>query len=95
MNSLNRPSRNDQPRWTCRIRLCALYWVATPMRRMPEFTQFDSVKSMIRNLPANGTAGLARQSVSGPSREPRPPASTTASVFRASREPAGPWSSFL
>ncbi len=78
MNSPNRPSRKVQPRWTCRIRLCALYWVATPMRRMPEFTQFDSAKSMMRNLPPNGTAGLARQSVRWPRRAPRPPASTMA-----------------
>ncbi len=80
MNSLNRPSRNDHPRCTWRIRLCALYCVAMPMRRMPELRQFESVKSMIRNFPPNGTEGLARQSVSGPSRDPRPPASTKASV---------------
>ena len=63
-----------------RIRLFALYCVATPMRRMPEFTQFESVKSMMRNLPPNGTAGLQRQSVSCFSRVPRPPASTSATV---------------
>ena len=34
-----------------RIRLCALYCVATPMRRMPELSAFDSAKSMIRDLP--------------------------------------------
>jgi hypothetical protein len=34
-------------------------------------------------LPPNGTAGLARHSVSGPRREPLPPASTIASVWRA------------
>ena len=74
MNSFKRPSRKLQPRWMCRIRLCDLYCVATPMRRMPEFTQLDSGKSMMRNLPPNGTAGLARQSVSCISRLPRPPA---------------------
>ncbi len=42
--------------------LCALYCVSTPMRRMPELRQFESGKSMMRNLPPNGTAGLARQS---------------------------------
>ncbi len=30
----------------------------------PELTQLESAKSMMRNLPPNGTAGLARQSVS-------------------------------
>jgi hypothetical protein len=30
------------------------------MRRMPELTQFDSTKSMMRNLPPNGVAGLQR-----------------------------------
>jgi hypothetical protein len=66
------------------IRLCALYWVATPMRRMPELTQLDSVKSMMRNLPAKGTAGLERQSVSCFRRLPRPPASTSAKDSRVS-----------
>ena len=63
-----------------------MYCVAMPMRRMPELTQFDSVKSMMRNLPPNGTAGLARQSVSARSRSPRPPASTIARVWRVSWE---------
>jgi hypothetical protein len=31
-----------------RIRLCALYCVSTPMRRMPELTQLLSAKSMMR-----------------------------------------------
>jgi hypothetical protein len=48
------------------------------MRRTPELTQFDSVKSMMRYLPPKGTAGLQRQSVSSFRRLPRPPASTTA-----------------
>ena len=39
---------------------CDLYCVSTAMRRMPELTQFDSTKSMMRNLPPNGVAGLAR-----------------------------------
>ena len=40
-----------QPRCRWRIRLCALYCVATAMRRMPEFSAFDSAKSMMRDLP--------------------------------------------
>ena len=36
--------------------------------RMPEFTQFDSEKSMMRYLPPNGVAGLARWSVNCMSR---------------------------
>ena len=55
-----------------------------PIRRTPEFTQFESVKSMMRNFPPNGTAGFARQSVSGPSRAPRPPARIIATVLRVS-----------
>ena len=50
------------------------YWVSTPMSKIPEFTQFDSVKSMIRYLPANGTAGFARRSDSRHRRLPTPPA---------------------
>jgi hypothetical protein len=66
------------------MRLCALYCVRTAMRRMPELMQFDSAKSMMRNLPPNGTAGLARRSVSYFSRLPRPPARTSAMERRGS-----------
>ncbi|MNT16422.1 hypothetical protein D3C72_1515240 [compost metagenome] len=63
---------------------CDLYCVTTAMRRMPEFRQLDSAKSMMRNLPPKYTAGLARRSVSCLRREPRPPASTSAMVRRTS-----------
>src|ERR1017187_5971211 len=59
-NSPKRPSRKLQPRCTCRIRLCALYCVQMPMRRMPELTQLDRAKSIMRNLPPKGSAGWAR-----------------------------------
>ena len=49
--SLRSGRRKFQPRCKCRIRLCALYCVATPMRRMPELIALDSAKSMIRALP--------------------------------------------
>src|SRR5712691_5195726 len=49
---------------------------------MPEFTQLDSVKSMMRYLPANGTAGLARCADRTLSRSPCPPARITAATFR-------------
>ncbi len=49
--SLRSGRKKFQPRCRWRIRLCALYWVATPMRRMPEFSAFDSAKSMMRDLP--------------------------------------------
>jgi len=47
---------------------------------MPEFTQFDSTKSMMRNLPPKGVAGLQRCAVRSRSRSPRPPAMMMASV---------------
>ncbi len=74
--SLRSGRKKFQPRWRWRIRLCALYWVATPIRRMPELSAFDSAKSMMRLLPPKYTAGLARTAVSSCRREPRPPAST-------------------
>ena len=43
----------------CWISDCALYCVSTVIWRMPEFTQFDSTKSMMRNLPPNGRRRLA------------------------------------
>jgi hypothetical protein len=74
--SLRTSWKKFQPRCMCRMRLCALYCVATAMRRMPELSAFDSAKSMIRDLPPKYTAGFARLSVSSISRLPRPPAST-------------------
>ena len=49
--SLRSGRRKFQPRCRWRIRLCALYCVATAMRRMPELSAFDSAKSMMRDLP--------------------------------------------
>ena len=49
--SLRSGRRKFQPRWRWRIRLCALYCVATPMRRMPELSALESAKSMMRDLP--------------------------------------------
>jgi hypothetical protein len=74
--SLRSGRKKFQPCWRWRIRLCALYWVATPIRRMPELMAFDNAKSMIRLLPPKNTAGFARLSVNSFRREPRPPAST-------------------
>ncbi len=62
----------------CSFSECGRYWVRIMTSEIPEFTQFESVKSMIRYLPAKGTAGLARFSVSTPRREPSPPARMTA-----------------
>ena len=72
--SHGRPS----PMWSFSER--GLYCVSTTMSVMPELTQFDSVKSMIRYLPPNGTAGFARTEERIESRSPSPPASTTAIV---------------
>src|SRR6516165_558695 len=59
---------------------CALYCVRMEIWRMPELTQFDSTKSMMRNLPPKGVAGLQRFAVRSPRRSPRPPAMMIASV---------------
>ena len=53
-----------------------MYWVSTQIFLMLLFTRLDSAKSISRYTPPNGTAGLARSSVSGASRVPAPPAST-------------------
>ena len=74
--SLRSGRKKFQPRCKWRIRLWALYWVATPMRRMPEFSALDKAKSMIRDLQPKGTAGFARLSVNSIRRLPRPPART-------------------
>ncbi len=85
MNSPNSPRRKLQPRCMCWISECALYWVTTATWRIPELMQLDRGKSMMRNFPPKGTAGLARHSVSCFSREPRPPARIRARVSRVRR----------
>ena len=58
---------------------------------MPELTQFERVKSMMRYLPAKGTAGLARCAESTHSRSPWPPARMTATTLTpTSSSPGGP-----
>jgi hypothetical protein len=47
---------------------------------MSEFTQLESVKSMIRYLPPKGTAGLARTDDRIERRSPSPPARIIAIV---------------
>src|SRR5450755_1582981 len=62
-----------------------LYWVRTTTLSIPEFTQLLRVKSMIRYLPPNGTAGLARTDDRIERRSPSPPARITAIIgFTAS-----------
>src|SRR4029077_7856735 len=60
-----------------RFRLSALYCVSTKTRRKSELMQLESVMSMMRYSPPNGTAGFARSRVSGHNRSPCPPASST------------------
>src|SRR4051812_3829012 len=57
-----------------------LYCVRTTTSSISELTQFESVKSMIRYLPPNGTAGLARTWERIERRSPSPPARMTAIV---------------
>jgi hypothetical protein len=69
----------------CWISDWALYCVNTKTCRIPELTQLESGKSMIRNLPAKGVAGLARTSVSSSNLEPLPPAMIIAIVLLVRR----------
>src|SRR5262245_57959413 len=64
-----------------RSRLIALYCVKSRMRRKSLLRQLESVKSIMRYRPQNGTAGLARSRVSGSRRVPLPPARMTANTF--------------
>src|SRR3954447_5962047 len=60
---------------------CGRYCVSTATLYMSELTQLLSVKSMMRYLPANGTAGFARSRDRTLSRSPWPPARIVAMVF--------------
>ena len=72
------PTARPEPMWSESER--GLYWVRTATLSMSELTQFDRAKSMIRNLPPKGTAGLARFSDRIERRAPSPPARITARV---------------
>src|SRR5690606_12225928 len=65
---------------TWRFNDALLNWVRTKMRLIPELMQLLIGTSTRRYLPASGTAGLLRYVVSGASRVPRPPPSTTAII---------------
>jgi len=80
MNSPTSGLTMFQPTRMWRSREKDLYWVSTATRRMPELRQLERVKSMIRYLPPNGTAGLARSRVRGHRRLPSPPARIIAMV---------------
>src|SRR3954469_21728801 len=68
----SRSHGRPRPMWSFSER--GLYWVRTTTSWMSEVTQFESVKSMIRYLPPNGTAGLARSAHRIDRRSPSPPA---------------------
>ncbi len=70
----------DQPSRKCFCKEWDLYCVSTKIRRRPECKQLVRVKSIMRYLPPNGTAGFALSSVRGDKREPIPPAKTTVKV---------------
>ena len=72
----SRSHGRPRPMWSLSER--GLYCVRTTTSSMPEFTQLDSVKSMIRYLPPNGTAGFARTDDRIDRRSPSPPARITA-----------------
>ena len=74
----SRSHGRPRPMWSLSER--GLYWVRTTTSSMSELTQLDSVKSMIRYLPPNGTAGLARSWERIERRSPSPPARITAIV---------------
>src|SRR5579859_4431541 len=82
--SMNSPSSCAtlplQPSRMWRFSESALYCVRMYTRRRSELMQFDRVMSMMRYVPAKGTAGLARSRVRGKRRSPAPPARRTPSV---------------
>src|SRR3989440_8145548 len=62
---------------------------------MPELTQLLRVKSMMRYLPANGTAGLARFCERRLNRSPWPPARIIASTLLIAQLILSAWSKVL
>src|SRR5260221_9207115 len=74
----------------CLFRLSELNCVSTNIRRNPEFRQLLMGMSISRYLPAMGTAGLERWTVSGNRREPRPPPRITLRTSFMRCSPAAP-----
>ena len=69
------------PEPICSISDWGRYWASTITSKILELTQFESGKSIIRYLPAKGTAGLVRLAVRALNRAPSPPARMMARVF--------------
>src|ERR1041385_4017373 len=89
MTSMYSPSSGDRifhPSRMCRIKSSDLYCVRMRIRRTSELIQLESVKSMIRYAPPNGTAGLGVSLVSGKRRSPAPPAKRIARTFSIQRK---------
>src|SRR5215471_8505766 len=80
-----RSRSQGRPAPMCSFKECGRYCVRIMMSLMPELTQLERVKSMMRYLPAKGTARL---SVRTPSREPSPPARITARIFTLGLRPS-------
>src|SRR5690606_1836480 len=86
--TVTNPPRNRSKtydRAMCRLRLAELYWVTTELRLSPELMQMEMGTSTSRYFPAKGTAGLAREAVSGNSRVPAPRPRMTASIWLIER----------
>ena len=59
VTKLSRRSKSQGlPTPICSLSDSGKYCVKIPIWNIPEFVQFDKAKSIILNLPANGTAGL-------------------------------------
>src|SRR5260221_9376355 len=77
------------PIWSCNE--WGRYWVNTATSEMPELTQLLRAKSMMRYLPANGTAGLARFCERRLNRSPWPPARMMASTLLIAQRILSVW----
>src|SRR5947209_6848931 len=80
----------------CWLSECGRYCVSTATLYMPELTQLESVKSMMRYLAANGTAGLERSSLKTDKRVPAPPAMIMARTWgmTVTLKEAGDWEAY-
>src|SRR3972149_3407349 len=75
---LERSRSQGLPMPICADRERGVYWVRMATLKMPELTQLERTKSIIRYRPAKGTAGLALSAERIESLSPAPPARTIA-----------------
>src|SRR6266496_290151 len=91
MSGSPRSRSHGRPAPMCSFKEWGRYCVRIMTSTIPELTQLESVKSMMRYFPAKGTAGLARFWERRLKRSPWPPARMIASTLLIAQPILSAW----